>query len=184
MADKGGLQLLPETRKRLDIKIPGENRLIIIGVVLVTLVLMVGGGLWTYANSLQGKITKADEEIAVLESRRNLTKEKSLITLSKQLAVTDQVLKSHTYWSTGFSEIEKALQTNVQFKSFSVVLDEQSIHVRALTDNYTTLAKQLAAFAKLPSVTDVTLDGVISLTTGKLDFNSKVFFDSTEFLKK
>ncbi len=184
MADKGGLQLLPETRKKLDIKVPGENRLIAVGVVCILLVSLAGGGLWAYADSLGKKISDADTQIVALDARRNLMTEKSLITLSRQMSVTDQVIKKHTYWSTGFSEIEKALQNNVQFKSFSVALGEQSIHIRALTDNYATLAKQLAAFTKLPAVTDVTLDGVTSLTTGKLDFNAKIFFNSAEFLKK
>lgn len=182
MADKGGLQLLPENRKRIDIKIPGENRLIQIGVGLIVLILVIAGGLWLYSNSLANQITTDDQQLATLEKQRDKTGEQNLITLSKQVAITSQILKNHTYWSIGLSKIESALQSNIQFKSLSAVLSENSLHIRALSDNYTTIAKQLAAFVADDSVKDITLDGVSTLTSGKLDFNAKVTFDPKKFL--
>jgi len=183
VADKGGLQLLPETRKKIDIKIPGENRLILIGIGLVVLVLLFVGGLWMYSNNLTDQISAADKQLADLEAQRDKKVEQNLVTLSKQIVLTSQILEDHVYWSTGFSKIESALQSNVQFKSLSAVLGEKSIRVRALSDNYTTIARQLAAFVADNSVKDVSLDGVSTLTSGKLDFNIKIKFDETKFLK-
>lgn len=131
MADKGGLQLLPENRKRIDVKIPGENRMTYVGIGLIVLVLLVTGGLWLYSNNLNKKITDADTQITNLETQRNGLKdaEQKLVTLSKQIGITNQILQDHTYWSKGLSKIESALQANVQFKSFSAVLGEQFVRI-------------------------------------------------------
>jgi Tfp pilus assembly protein PilN len=185
MADKGGLQLLPENRKRIDVKIPGENRMIYVGTGLTVLILIITGGLWLYSNSLTTKITDADKQIATLEGQRNNLKEaeQKLAILSKQIGITSQILKNHIYWSKGLSKIESALQNSVQFKSFSAVLSEGSLRIQAISDSYTVLAKQLAAFVADDSIKDVTLDNVNTLTSGKLDFNTKIQFDKTKFLQ-
>lgn len=184
MADKGGLQLLPETRKKIDVKVPGENKLISIGAGLVVLVLALYAGLWWYSSSLSDQIAQADSQLMALEQQRDKKTEENLLTLSKQLAITNQVLGKHTYWSTGLSKIESAVQNSVQFRSFSGILGEEGFNVRALSDNYATLAKQLAAFVADDGVKDVTLGGVSVLTSGKLDFNAKIKFDPLKFLKK
>jgi len=185
MADKGGLQLLPENRKRIDVKIPGENRMTYIGIGLIALVLVITGGLWLYSNNLSKQITEQDAQIANLETQRNNLKdaEQKLTILSKQIGITNQILQNHVYWSKGLSKIESALQTNVQFKSFSAVLGEQSVRIQAISDSYTTIAKQLAAFVADDSIKDISLDNVNSLTSGKLDFNSKIQFDKTKFVQ-
>jgi hypothetical protein len=181
--DKGGLQLLPENRKRIDVKIPGENNLVYTGIALVVVILVAYAGLWFYSTDLTTKLADGDTQIMELEKSRDKKAEQNLITLSKQISIINQLMKSHVYWSTGLSKIESALQGNVQFKSMSAVLGENTIHIRALSDNYSTIAKQLAAFVADDSIKDVTLDGVNSLTNGKLDFNAKVSFDRVKFLK-
>lgn len=184
MKDKGGLQLLPENRKRIDVIIPGENRLTYIGTTLVVLILVMTGGLWLYSNSLANQITADDAELAALELQRDKKAEQNLITLSKQVNLTGQILKNHTYWTLGLSKIESALQNNIQFKSLSAILGEGTIRIRALSDNYTTIAKQLAAFVADDAIKDVSLDGVSTLTSGKLDFNAKIEFNKAKFLNK
>lgn len=184
MADKGGLQLLPETRKKIDVQVPGENKLIYFGITLVLIILAASGGLWWYGNSLNAKITDADNQIMALEKQRDKKTEQNLLTLAKQVAITNQILNKHVYWSTGFTKIESALQNNIQFRSLSGILGEQSFQIGALSDNYTTLAKQLAAFVADDAIKDVTLDGVNTLTSGKLDFNARIKFDPTKFLNK
>ncbi len=182
MADKGGLQLLPENRKRIDVKIPGENRLTQIGSALIVLVLVVSGGLWLYSDRLANQIMDEDQKLAALENQRDKKAEQNLITLSKQVDITSQILKNHIYWSVGLSKIEAALQNNIQFKSLSTILGEENLRIRALSDNYATIAKQLAAFVADDSIKDVTLDGVTTLTSGKLDFNAKINFNKSKFL--
>lgn len=184
MADKGGLQLLPETRKKIDIKIPGANRYITIGVALLVIVLLASGGLWWYGSRLSAQVADADLKLQDLEKQRDKKAEQNLLTLSKQVAITNQILEKHSYWSTGFTKIESALQSNVQFKSFASTLGEGSLTIHALADNYTTIARQLAALVADDAIKDVSLNGVTTLTTGKLDFTTKVSFDGLKFLKK
>lgn len=183
MAEKGGLQLLPENRKSINVIIPGENRLIYIGVALIVLVSIVAGVLWLYSNSLGNQITADDTQLVTLEKQRDPKAEQNLITLSKQISITSDILKNHIYWSIGLSKLESALQNNIQFKSLSANLGEDKINIRALSDSYTTIARQLAAFVADDSIQDVTLDSVNTLTSGKLDFNTRVTFDETKFLK-
>jgi hypothetical protein len=183
MADKGGLQLLPETRKKIDIKVPGENRLIYWGVVLIILVLGAYAALWVYTDNLVTQIQNDDNQLMALEKQRDKKAEQSLLTLSKQIGITKQVLDNHIYWTTGLTKIESALQGSIQFKSFSAGLNDGTFSMRALSDTYTTLSRQLASFTADDAVKDVTLDAVNPLTNGKLDFNAKITFDKTKFLK-
>lgn len=182
MPDKGGIQLLPETRKKIEVNIPGENRLIYIGVALCVAVLVVYGGILFYSSSLNSQIAADDTQLQAIEKARNKTAEQNLITLSKQLAITAQVVKNHIYWSTAFSRIEAALQPSVQFESFSGNTSDSNVRFRATSDNYANIAKQIAAFVADDSIKDVSLDGVNILTNGKLDFSGKITFDPTKFL--
>lgn len=183
MADKGGLQLLPENRKRIDIKIPGENRMIFIGIGLIVVILAVYGVLWFYGQNLSSKISQQDKTLQSQQDKRDNKTEQSLLTISRQLALTNQIIKDHIYWSLGFSRIETAIQDGIQFKSLSAKLGEKNLNIRALATNYTTIAKQISAFNSDASIKDVTLDNASTLTTGKIDFSSKVTFDPEKFLK-
>ncbi|OGN27395.1 MAG: hypothetical protein A2941_00935 [Candidatus Yanofskybacteria bacterium RIFCSPLOWO2_01_FULL_49_17] len=184
MSDKGGLQLLPETRHKIEVKIPGQNRLISIGIVLLVLVLIVYGSLAWYSGSTDAKIADADNQLAGIEQQRDKKSEAGLLTLSKQMAITGQIIQNHIFWSTAFSKLEAGLAGSVQFKSFSAQASDNTLHIRALADTYATIARQLAAFTGTDGVTDVNLDGVTTLTSGKLDFNTKLVFDRTKFLTK
>lgn len=184
MADKGGLQLLPESRRRIDVNIPGQNRPITLSVALLVLVAFVYGLLTWYSGSLDTKIADADNQLASIDHQRDKISEKNLLTLSKQMAITGQIINNHTFWSTAFGKLEAGLAGSVQFKSFSAVASDNTMHIRALADTYATIARQLAAFAGTDGVADVNLDGVSTLTSGKLDFNVKMVFDPIKFLKK
>ncbi len=183
MADKGGLQLLPETRKRIEVKVPGENRMVYIGSALLVLVLLAYAGLYMYRSSLQVSISDADNQLAALEKQRNKKSEAALLTVSKQVATTSQILRNHTDWSIGLSKIEAATKSNVQFKSFSGIVSDGSFHIHAWTDNYATIAQQIAAYVADDAVKDISLDSVTSLTSGKLDFSAKITFDPAKFVK-
>jgi hypothetical protein len=182
MSEKGALQLLPETRRKITVSVPGQNRPITIGIMLIVLVAIAYGVLAWYSNSLDTKIADADTQLQALEAQRDKTSEEGLLTLSKQMAITGQIIQNHTFWSTAFMKLEAGLAGTVQFKSFSAVASDNILNIRALADSYSTIARQLAAFVGTDGVTDVTLSGVTSLTSGKLDFNTKLNFDRAKFL--
>ncbi|MBX4189999.1 hypothetical protein KW791_01755 [Candidatus Parcubacteria bacterium] len=183
MANVGGLQLLPETRKRIEVNIPGENRMLRIGVILCIIIALISGGLFWYRNSLSQKLANADQDLTALEGQRNKKGEENLLTLHRQIDLISQLLKNHLYWSIGFSKVESLLQSNVQFKSISSNVSDATFAFRATANDYPTLAKQLAAFVADNSVKDVSLGGVTVLTNGKLDFSARIQFNPTEFLK-
>src|SRR3989344_201782 len=168
MPDQNGLKLLPETRRKIEVRIPGENRLIYIGMVVLVLVAVVIAGLYFYRSSLENKKNDLDAEIASLEKQRNKNVETNLLTLSKQLSLISTLLDSHIVWSKALGKIENLLQPQVQFLSFAAAVSDNRFEFKALATNYTVVAKQIAAFVSDDSIKDVSLTNVHVLTTGKL----------------
>ena len=184
MPDQNGLQLLPETRRKIEINVPGENRIIYAGITVLILMLVLSGGLYFYKNSLEDTKTGLDAQIVSLEKDRDKKVETNLLTLSKQLLLMSTLLDSHIVWSKALSKVENLLQPQVQFLSFSAAVSDNRFEFKALATNYTVVARQIAAFVSDDSIKDITLTNVHVLTTGKLEFSIKLEFDKTKFLKE
>ncbi|MBI2062096.1 MAG: hypothetical protein HYT64_00130 [Candidatus Yanofskybacteria bacterium] len=184
MADQNGLQLLPETRRKIEVKIPGENRLIYLGITVLILMIILTSGLYFYQSSLENKKTDLDAQIASLEKERDKKTETNLLTLNKQLSLISTLLDSHIVWSKALSKVENLLQPQVQFLSFSAAVSDNRFEFKALANNYTVVAKQIAAFVSDDSIKDIALNNVHILTSGKLEFSVKIEFDKTKFLKE
>ena len=184
MPDQNGLQLLPETRRKIEINVPGENRIIYAGITVLILMLVLSGGLYFYKNSLEDTKTGLDAQIVSLEKDRDKKVETNLLTLSKQLSLMSTLLDSHIVWSKALSKVENLLQPQVQFLSFSAAVSDNRFEFKALATNYTVVARQIAAFVSDDSIKDITLTNVHVLTTGKLEFSIKLEFDKTKFLKE
>ena len=183
MADQNGLQLLPETRRKIEVKVPGENRLIHIGTAVLVLTFVLIGVLYFYKSGLENTKTGLDAEIINLEKDRDKKVEANLLTLSKQLSLISTLLDSHVVWSKALSKIEGLLQPQVQFLSFSAAISDNRFEFKALANNYTVVARQIAAFVSDDSIKDISLTNVHVLTTGKLEFSLKLEFDKNKFLK-
>ena len=184
MPDQNGLQLLPETRRKIDIKVPGENRIIYAGISILVLMLILVGGLYFYKNRLENTVAELDAQILNLEKERDKKTEGNLLTLSKQLSLISTLLDSHIIWSKAFGKVEGLLQPQVQFLSFAAAVSDNRFEFKALASNYTVLARQMAAFVSDDSIKDMSLTDVHVLTTGKLEFSIKLEFDKTKFLKE
>ena len=184
MPDQNGLQLLPETRRKIEVKVPGENRFIYAGTAVLVLMLVLMGGLYFYKNTLKDKKIELDASIENLEKDRDKKVEANLLTLSKQLSLISTLLDSHVLWSKALGKIEGLLQPQVQFLSFSAAVSDNRFEFKALATNYTVIARQIAAFVSDDSIKDVALNNVHVLTTGKLEFSIKLEFDKTKFLKE
>ena len=183
MPEKGGLQLLPETRKSIEVKIPGENRLLFVSLAVIILVALSGIGLRLYNNTLNKKLVDLDEQIKATEERRNKEAEQKLIIFHKQLTLIAPLLKDHVRWSQGLATIANTLQSQIQFESFSASLNERRLIFKAKTNSYSTIAKQIASFVHHDNISDVTLDSVTSRTDGTLQFNMTVSFEREKFLE-
>src|SRR3989344_5882996 len=164
MANQGGLQLLPETRKKIEIITPGENRLIIAGGIVFVIAAILAGGFSFYANSLEDKLTALDTEIIALEQKRDKQAEQNILVFNKQVSMLSGLLANHAYWTTAFSKIEGLLQNQVQLNSMTTSLSDSKIDFGATALNYTTIARQIAAFLSDESIEDIALNRVSTLT--------------------
>ena len=93
-------------------------------------------------------------------------------------------MDSYVLWSKALNKIEGLLQPQVQFLSFSAAVSDNRFEFKALATNYTVVARQIAAFVSDDSIKDVVLNNVRVLTNGKLEFNIKLDFDKTKFIKQ
>ena len=184
MPGSNGLQLLPETRRKIDINIPGENKFIYTGTTVLVLMLVLIGGLYFYKNNLENRMVELDVEIGNLEKSRDKKVETNLLTLDKQLSLISTLLDSHVVWSKALSKVEGLLQPQVQFLSFSAAVSDNRFEFKALATNYTVVAKQIAAFVSDDSIKDIILTDVHVLTTGNLEFSIKIEFDKNKFIKE
>src|SRR3990167_2641300 len=184
MPNQNGLQLLPETRRKIEVKVPGENRLVYAGISVLVLMLAIVGGLYFYKISLKNKKNELDAEIINLEKERDKKVEANLLTLSKQLSLISTLLDSHIVWSKALSKIENSLQPQVQFLSFSAAVSDNRFEFKALANKYTVVARQIAALVSDDSIKDIALNNVHVLTNGKLEFSIKLEFDKTKFIKE
>ena len=184
MADRDGLQLLPETRRKIEIITPGENRMLIIGAVVFAVAAVLAGGLYFYKNSLENKLVSLDAEMVALEQQRNKQAEQNILVFNKQVSMLSELLNKHAYWTTGFSKIEGLAQNQIQFDNFTATAADNRIDFKATAANYTTIARQIAAFVSDESIKDVNLNKVNTLTNGRLEFTMQILFDRSKFLSK
>ncbi len=184
MPDIGGLQLLPETRKKIDISLPGQNRSLILGFIVLAVVAGIYFGLLAYNQSLSSKLSSIDGQLADLEKSRDKQLESRLLDLNKQLAVVNPLISSHIFWSEALAKIQSLVEPQLQFKSIDADVLSKKIVITALADSYTTVARQIASFYTVDSITDVVLNTVKSQPSGKVELSMQLFFDTNKLLVK
>lgn len=184
MADQGGIQLLPEIRRKIEIRTPGENKWIYAGITALVLVFSIAAGLAFYRGGLENQLVGLDADLANLEKQRDKKVEANLLTLNKQLTMTTTLLNNHLFWSKALTKIEALTQPQVQFSTFNAMAEEGKFEIKAFTLNYTVLAKQIAAYVSDDSIKDIDLSNVHVLTNGRLEFSIKITFDKNKFIKE
>ncbi len=140
------------------------------------------GGLYYYKSTQETKQADLDAQILNLEKSRDKKVEANLLTLSKQLSLISGLLNSHVIWSKALGKVESLLQPQVQFETFSGTVADSRFEFKALAANYTVVARQIAAFVSDDSITDLALNNVHVLATGKAEFSVKLLFNKTKFL--
>ncbi|MEK7151640.1 MAG: hypothetical protein AAB784_02935 [Patescibacteria group bacterium] len=184
MSDAGGLQLLPETRKKIEINLPGQNRSFVLAFVFLALIIGLYFGLNVYKQNLIFSINTIDAQITELERSRDKKVENSLLDLREQLAVVNPLISAHLFWSGALIKIQSVTQSQVQFKSINADVSGNKIVSVLYAANYTTVARQIASLYTIESITDVILSKVQSQSTGRLEVTLQISFDSSKFLAK
>ena len=184
MADAGGLQLLPETRKKIEIKMPGQNRLVVVAGVIAAIVIATYFFLVFRKNSLVQSISVIDQEILDVERSRDKEAEQRVLNLVAQLQVVNPILAAHVFWSDAFTKIQSITQGEFQFQSINADMGSSKIVIKASASSYTTVAKQVASFYSLDSIKDVIISKIQLQSTGRLEVTMEVKFDTNKFLMR
>lgn len=183
MADIGGIQLLPDTKRKIEYNAPGRNRLLILSFLFAGLLALVYGGLLFYKGYIKDDLDGINDQLVTLERSRDKNYEDRLINLKKNLAVVMPLLKNHIFWSSGLVKIQNLIVPQVQFDSLSVSLEKKEYSFKAFASSYADVAKQIAAFNADSNVTDLTIGRITSNSNGRVDFSIVLKLNTDTLLK-
>lgn len=184
MNGRDGLKLLPDTKRKLGIKVPGENRFLYVGSAILGAVLVTVFALGQHRSSLEKQLDQLDNRLTESERTRDKKGEQNLKILKEQMTLVSRILDEHIYWTRAFSLIESLLQRQVRFKSLSGLTDDGKIRIQGQTANYTVLAKQLAALFTDRSIVDIALGKVSVTSDGTIEFSLEITFDKSKLIQK
>ncbi|MDP3697624.1 MAG: hypothetical protein Q8R55_06485 [Candidatus Taylorbacteria bacterium] len=182
MDGRDGLQLLPGTKKRLGIKVPGENRFLYIGSAVLGSIIVVVFWLNLEAQSFKDQIKMFDEQILSLDQNRNKQSESNISVLNRQLTLTSQLINEHIYFSKAISKLESLMQDKIQIESLSIKSNGE-FSFTGFATNYTIVARQIAVFLVEDSILDIQLGEMNPQADGLLKFNIQIDFDKTKFIQ-
>ena len=183
MDGKSGLQLLPGTKKRLGIKVPGENRFLYIGSAILGAVVATSFWLSFNTTKLENDIKSVDEQILALDQKRNKPTELKIKMTQRQLNLTAGLINEHTYFSQAILKIASLVKEEVQIESLSVDVNGK-VDFSGFAKGYTAVARQVAIFLADDSVIDFELGKLDSQSDGKIKFGMTVNFDKISLLQK
>jgi Tfp pilus assembly protein PilN len=183
VADAGGLQLLPETRKKIEYHAPGHNRLLIFSVVFLAFIFAVYGGLVYYQKSVQGQLDTINSALVKNEQARSKTDEDMLLNLKDNLAVASNMLTQHLPWSQALTHIQALIVPQVQFENLTVKFDQKQYSFKALAVSYAAVAKQVAAFYSDGAITNIVMGNITAQPDGTVEFSVQLGFDPTKVTK-
>ena len=182
MDGRDRLQLLPGTKKRLGLKVRGENRFLYIGSAILGAVLVLSFAFGRYETSLRGQTDQLNDQLVALEQKRNKGDEKGLVILKDRLALASKLLDDHVYWTRAVNTIESLIQSEVQFESFSGSIHDGTINIKAKTASYIILARQIASFLTGPGIQDVVIGQIQPLSNGLIEFELQIKFNKKDFI--
>src|SRR3989344_6441513 len=182
MEQGGTISLLPESRRKLDISIPGENRPFYYGGAVLLLVLLIFGALKLYTSSLTGRLAEMENEINAIETQRDTKFEKEALLLNKQFSLVGDLLQKHLIWSNVLIGLQNLTEPQSQLKSVLGDATEGKMEITGSAATFTTVAKQIAALLSHEGVVDVSLNKVSTFSGGVLEYSVKVIFDKNKFL--
>lgn len=174
------LELLPEKTKRIDL---GVKKSFGPGFLVLLVVLALYGGLFFYNQTLKSKIQELNAALLSFNQARDKSQEDRVSDVNSKLFQAQLLLDEHVFWSRGFRKIQELVLPSVQFDSLTASLPELKFEFRATAPNLTSVAKQGANFLADDSVSNLSINQIKTLTTGRTEFIIKLTFDRDKFLK-
>lgn len=175
--------MLPGTKKRLGIKVPGENRFLYTGSAVLGAALVILLAFSQYNSSLVNQIKRLNEELMAFEQKRDRNEEAELRLTRDRLMIITDLIKNHTHWTGFFSWFENLLQREVQVEGLSAKRDGE-VTFSAKAGNYTVVARQLAVFLSDDKIKDVTLGEIVSSADGTVEFGIELIVDLNKIIFK
>lgn len=184
VAPTGGIQLLPQTRKKIDVVVPGQTRNLVLSFFIL---ILVGVGyflLLNYRNGLFKQVDDLNAQIKQIDDSRDISKEAELLQLAKQLVGINTLVSNHVTWSQAFAKFHKLILPQVTLRSLSASVDRKKFSISGTTDNYASVARQVAAFYADPDIVDIDVGQVSVQTSGRVDFSMEIEFKPNQYLRK
>lgn len=184
MPYKGGVQLLPDTKRERARKVVAGNKMVYWGIALGVMVLVLNIIMSAYATNLNEQLAAADGQLRVQEDRRDKDAESQLKAAQKQSRLMSQLLRSHVYWSQAFDRIEDLMQSSVSLRSLSATLTDGTIQFSADGASYAAVARQLASFNAGEGFDSVELNGVSVSPAGGVEFSGEIIINTGDVVKR
>jgi len=185
MPNQGGLQLLPETRKSISVTVPGENRVLYIGIVILIVSILLTTGLWLLRSRKVNEFSKISNDLKAIGAQidANIEIVNNVATVSQQIGNISKLLDNHIYWSKALGRMENLLSPQIQIDSLSGNVMSGEISLKAFSPSYTIIARQIASFVSDPFIKDVSIGEITTQTSGRLEFSMMLKVNSSEFFK-
>jgi hypothetical protein len=171
MGDIGGLQLLPTQKRRFSLfGFAGGNRLFALALLILVLLGIGYGVLKWYTSRVMVSIEGLDANLDTIHRTRDKAQEEKLTSFERQLATTQKLLASHLASVDSLYSLQKLIQPQVTFRSLSADAAKRTYEFHAVTNSYSTVAKQIAAFYRSDRVADIKLTNVQAGQHGTVEF--------------
>lgn len=181
---QNGIQLLPESRKEIEVKIPGENRLLFLGSAVLIIVVVLFVGLNLYVSSFQAKIDSLDSELKILDSQRDKPAEQLILLAKDQFTAVEGIVSNHIVWSHILRKFQIKTSPQFQFKVMKGSFAENKADIEAEAANYTVIARQISSYLSEEIVKDIKLNEIKLLPSGRISVNMRIIFDQKDILLK
>ena len=180
MTQNSEIQLLPERRKEIEVKIPGENRSLFLGFAIAGIVLISFVAVSIYSSSIRGDIDSLASEIKSLNAQRNKDAESQILSIQNHFAIVSKILNKHLIWSYILGKIQSKTSPQFQFNTISISIDDQKVNVEGEIASYTVLARQIASYLSDEVIKDVMLDEARLLPTGRVRVSMRILFNEND----
>ena len=183
MEGRNQFQLLPGTKKRLGIKVPGENKFLYIGSAILGAVLVASFAMDRYTGNLIKQVGDLNGQIIAIDDKRNPEAEKNLKVIKNQIDTASKLLANHVYWTQGLDKISSLIQGQVQLTSVSD-LGSDKIGLGLIATSYSVVAKQISALIYDDSIEDIEVGKITLSSNGRIEFSVSLIFTKSKLTKK
>ncbi|MBI2627133.1 MAG: hypothetical protein HYW77_02720 [Parcubacteria group bacterium] len=182
MAD--GIQLLPETRKSIQVIRPKERRQFFLGLGILVVVFVFYFVLGFYLDTKENALGVVSGQISDLEKTRNKNTETEILKVVKQISASTALISNHTFWSLGLGRIERLIQGDVQLDNLNLELSQNSINFSAQASGFISVARQVSGLLADDSIVNIELNQVKSLANGRVSFFMTIIFNPQKFFAR